>query len=157
MRLLSLANRRDIEINLSLKWVQNSGTQMGYGVFYFRSNGLKIRRSNALYMRQTSDFVRSNVLSKRSNVLRRIRSHVAINSGKRKVKLLSVEEIFSFALWLQKLQSVEEITISGKEESKRIFKKSFIILKLFKHGHSVAVCIVVMRNPLLSLLAPISE
>ena len=36
---------------------------MGYGVFYFRSNGLKIRRSNGFYFgAQTSNFFRSNVL-----------------------------------------------------------------------------------------------
>ena len=34
MRQLILANRRGIEINNSLKWVNNSGTQMGYGVLF---------------------------------------------------------------------------------------------------------------------------
>lgn len=47
-----------------------------------------------------------------------ILSRVVANSGKREAKLLSVEEIFNFASGLQKLEFVEEITISGKEESK---------------------------------------
>jgi hypothetical protein len=55
-----------------------------------------------------------------------VRSRVVINSGKREIKLLSVEEIFNSASGLQKLQSVEEITFSGKEESKLIFEKVFI-------------------------------
>ena len=38
MRLLSLANRRGIENNNSLKWVKNSGAQMDYGVFLFSLN-----------------------------------------------------------------------------------------------------------------------
>ena len=68
----SIRFRRGIEINNLLKWDKNSGAQMDYGVFYFRSNGLKIRRSNGLYFgAQTSDLFRSNVLPKRSNVLRR--------------------------------------------------------------------------------------
>ena len=63
MRLLSLAKRRGIEINNSLKWVKNFGSPIGYGDFYFLSNGLQIRRSNGLYFgAQTLDIFRSNVL-----------------------------------------------------------------------------------------------
>ena len=51
---------------------------MGYGVFLFRSNGWKIQHSNGLYFgTQTSDFFRSNVLSKCSNVLRRLQ-HIKV-------------------------------------------------------------------------------
>ena len=69
-------------------------------------------------------------------------SRVVVNSDKREVKLLSVEEMFNSASGLQKLESVEEITISGKRESKMKFEKGVLFI-LFKLGHGFAVCIVV--------------
>ena len=65
-----------------------------------------------------------------------------VNSSKREVKLLSAEEVFHYGAGQQKLESVEKITHSGKEESK-ILLEEVILLTLYKLRHDVPVCIVV--------------